>query len=176
MTVVLPNNNFPELSKTYLDSFLGKTVEDFCETFGAVGDINNHCAHWVSHVLGFRIGKLCNQMAWQHRKDFEIGRSLVVNDIFNECPERGHWKDKPKNLQSCLIFAVAAHGLNNKAAKLTMDNVPRKHVGIYFQGLAYNYHNTTRGTALEGVGVNGAHFFENLYGKGTVALYGTFPK
>lgn len=171
--IALPNNNFPkEITKDFLDGFLKKTVEDFCPNFGKVGDADNHCAHWVSHALGFRIGKLCNTMTWEHRKDFESGRSLVVNDLFNSCPERGLWSDKPKELDCCLIFATLQSAVSSSDGQLQMENIRRKHVGIYFKGSAYNYHNNTN----EGVAVNGEAHFANLYGKGTVALYGTFPQ
>ncbi len=76
--------------------------------FGKVGDEHNHCAHFVSHALGFRIGKLCNQMDWKHRKDTDAGRSLVVNDIFNECPERGYWRDEQRRQMRKSVFIQKA--------------------------------------------------------------------
>ena len=95
-----------------------------------------------------------------------------TTDLFNSCPQRGLWSDKPKDLDCCLIFATLSSAVTSTDGQLQMANIPRKHVGIYLKGSAYNYHNTTN----EGVAVNGDAFFKNLYGKGTVALYGTFPQ
>jgi hypothetical protein len=164
------------ITREFLQSFVGQTVEDFCpngtKDFAKVGDTHNHCAHFVSHALGFQIGKLCNTMSYANRKNTASGRSLVVSDLFNACPERGLWSARPAALDCCLIFAVGAHGASQAAnGQWTMANIPRKHVGIHLNGECYNYHNTHN----EGVGVNAASFFEKLYGAGTTAFYGTFP-
>ena len=53
-----------------------------------------------------------------------------------------------------------------------MTAIANKHVGVYFGGQVYNYHNKT----AEGVHADPADFFDTLYGKKTVVLYGTFPK
>jgi len=61
MTIILPTKDFPKnITKEFLDGYIGNKVEDFCGSFGTTGDEHNHCAHFVSHVLGFRIGQLCS--------------------------------------------------------------------------------------------------------------------
>lgn len=163
--------DFPKtLDRDFLAKFVGQSVEDYCTCgFGTKGDTHNHCAHFVSHALGFRYGKLCSSMTWEYRNRISEGRTMVVNDLFNNCPTRGHWADKPAGLTSCLIFAVHSSGVSTRTWH--MDNIRRKHVGIHLNGDCYNYHNTTN----EGVRVDGDAMFKNLYGKGTLALYGTFP-
>ena len=172
MAKALPNKDFPkDISRDFLQKFVGQTVEDYCGHFGKKGDEHNHCAHWVSHALGFRIGKLCTVMSWEQRNNLDVARSIVVSDLFDTCAERGAWADKPPELRTCLIFAVLERGLNRRTSPWTMDNIPAKHVGIYHAGECYSYHNTKN----EGVGVDDVSFFQNLYGRGTVALFGTFP-
>ena len=172
MTVILSTKNFPkEITKEFLDGFVGKKIEDICNIFGETGDEHNHCAHFVSHVLGFRIGQLCSSMKFETRKNFESGRTMRVNDLFNNCPVRGYWNDKPNDLDCCLIFAALKTEIKNENGTLVIGTHPKKHVGIYFKGCAYNYGNTK-----DKVRVDGASHFQNLYGKGTVALYATFPK
>jgi hypothetical protein len=165
----------PQITREFLQGWLGQSVEDFCPNrggdFGNKGDPHNHCAHFVSHALGFQIGKLCHVMTFLNRNKPETGRSLVVNDIFNACPSRGLWDEKPATLDACLIFAVAKNGIGQQGGQWVMGNVPRKHVGIHLTGECYNYHNTHN----EGVAVDGPGFFKKLYGPNTVALYGTFP-
>jgi hypothetical protein len=170
------------VTREYLQSFVGKTVEDFCSNgvdgdkkgagrFGRVGDSANHCAHFVGHALDFRIGKLCTWMSNAGRLNPGSGRSLVVSDIFNVCPIRGPWDEKPKTLTCCLIFAVGAKGVAKQGDQWIMSNIPRKHVGIFLSGECYNYHNTVN----EGVAADGPEFFKRVYGAGTQAFYGTFP-
>lgn len=171
MVTALGIKDFPkDLSSTLLDTYVGKKIEDICSMFGKTGDDQNHCAHFVSHVLGFRFGLMCNKMVWANRNDTEGGRTLRVNDIFNNCPERGYWKNKPANLDPCLIFAVLDSQLTINGELLVMADQPKKHVGIFHTGGAYNYGNTK-----DKVRRDGAAHFTNLYGKGTVALYARFP-
>jgi hypothetical protein len=171
--IVLAKQSAPALiTEAALDAYLGQSVEDFCSMFGKKGDVHNHCAHWVSHALGFRIGKLCNQMTFEHRKRSDDGRSLTVDALFNQCPERDYWDKKPDNLTTCLIFAVLPKGIGKSGGTLTMSAIANKHVGIYLNGHAYNYHNKSS----EGVHKDSAQFFKSLYGSTTVVLYGTFPK
>lgn len=160
-----------QVTRELLQGFVGKTVEDFCKVFGKKGDSHNHCAHWVSHALGFRFGKLCISMSWEYRRDFDKGRTMVVSDLFNACTERGPWTNKPEDLSCCLIFGILEKGVSRRGGTWTMDNIRQKHVGIYLSDECYNYHNRKD----EGVRVDGVSFFQNVYGKGTVALYAKIP-
>jgi len=170
------------VTREFLQTFVGQSVEDFCENgtdgnatgvgkFGRKGDTANHCAHFVSHALGFRVGKLCSVMSSKGSRNPASGRSLVVSDLFNACPSRGPWSEKPKDLTCCMIFAVIANGASEEGGKWVMSNVQNKHVGIFLSGECYNYHNRTH----EGVAVDGPEFFARVYGPNTKAFYGTFP-
>lgn len=171
MTANLGTKDFPkDISKEFLDEYVGKKIEDICGIFGKTGDDQNHCAHFVSHVLGFRIGQLCNGMKYETRHDNDSGRTIRVNDLFNNCSERGYWTNKPNDLDSCLIFAVLKSEITDKSGILTIGTHPRKHVGIYHKGNTYNYGNTK-----DKVRVDGVVHFQSLYGKGTIALYAKFP-
>lgn len=167
----LSRKNFPtDITKALLDAYIGNRVEDFCTMFGKTGDEDNHCAHFVSHVLGFRLGELCNRMKFETRKDIENGRTIRVNDLFNNCPERGYWHEKPQDLQCCLIFSTIKGNVVLGSEPLNIGTNKRKHVGIFLKGVAYNYGNTK-----DRVRADGESLFKILYGTNTVALYGTFP-
>ena len=163
------------VDSAFLDGFIGQTVEGFCSTGAKVGrfktgDSDNHCAHFVSHVLGFRFGELCLAEKWHG----DLGRTMRVNELFMWCPDRGAWSSKPADLDPCLVFAtVAANVTTPKKGPPTFGDMSRKHVGIWTKGFGYNYHNGSHGT--EGVDKDGVSFFENLYGKGTLVFYGSFP-
>lgn len=153
------------VDSVFLDTFLKQTVEDFCPTGKTVGrfkvgDSDNHCAHFVSHVLGFRFGELCVSEKWYG----DAGRTMRVDELFMWCSDRGFWASKPIELDPCLIFAtVKSNVVAPKIGPPTFGSAARKHVGIWTKGLAYNYHNGKG--SVEGVAKDGVSFFENVYGK-----------
>src|SRR5258707_1202361 len=78
-----------------LDKLLGQTVETYCGKYGSVGDDINHCAHFVSHVLGLRLpnAALCSNVGGT-RYPFEErakGFCIRVNQVFNSCKNRAFW-------------------------------------------------------------------------------------
>ena len=173
MTVILSTKDFPkEITKGLLDSYVGKKVEEFCNNFGQTGDSQNHCAHFVSHVLGFRIGQLCNSMNFETRKDVDSGRTIRVNDLFNNCSERGYWNDKPKDLDCCLIFSALKTQLKNENDLLVLRTI----YANFILGISVVIYISPKIYAKDKVRVDGPSHFEHLYGKGTVALYAKFPK
>jgi hypothetical protein len=168
---------FPKtIDKAFLDLLDGKTVEEFCPKSKVrgfkVGDTENHCAHFVSHALGFRFGELCLSDRWFG----DEGRTMRVDEIFHWCPDRGPWSSRPKDLDTCLIFAtISTNVVDVPGAQLEFGNKRQKHVGIWHKGRAYNYHNSTVGKVREGVRTDGEHFFQHVYGPKTKCFYGTFP-
>jgi hypothetical protein len=160
-----------ENPRARLETYLRQTVEQFCDCgFGRVGDEHNHCAHFVSHVLDYTFGALCSGMVARNPKNAGRGRTIRVNDLFNNCPVRGAWSEKPDGLHHCLIFAVHSSGVL-KRTPVEITSQRRKHVGIYLNGSCYNYHNTTD----EGVHSDGVERFRTLYGAGTQVFFAEFP-
>ena len=159
----------------FLAAFRDQTVEDFCAKSKeagrfSVGDSDNHCAHFVSHALGFRFGALCLSEKYFGAE----GRSMRVDEIFTWCPDRGPGASRPKTLDPCLIFATLKNNvMTPKKGLVEMGQSRFKHVGIWLKGAAWNYHNGRTGP--EGVVEDGEHFFLNLYGPNTVCFYGSFP-
>jgi hypothetical protein len=66
--------------------------------------------------------------------------SIRVHEVFHECRSVGKWEDKPVGLVQCLVFITDAGNVH--LAHRTMDNVPRKHVGILYDGLIWHYSNS----------------------------------
>lgn len=164
-------NAHRDLPKARLDTYVGKTIDQICDCgFGTPGDVHNHCAHFVSHVMDYTYGTVCTAMLTANPATAGRGRTIRVNDIFNNCPTRGNWDDKPDSLYYCLIFAVHSSGVQ-ATTPITITDQRRKHVGIYVNGDCYNYHNTTN----EAVRSDGVSRFRNLYGSGTRVLYASFP-
>jgi hypothetical protein len=160
-----------EIPRASLDAYVGQTVENFCNCgFGKIGDEHNHCVHFVAHVMGYTFGAVCTDMMAKDPAKAGKGRTIRVNDLFNNCPDRGSWNSKPATLHFCLIYAVHRDGvIAGNPVKISTQR--RKHVGIYLNGSCYNYHNTRN----ESVQIDGVDRFRNLYGPATQIFYSQFP-
>jgi hypothetical protein len=118
-----------------LEDLLGLEITDICP-IGFTDRTDNHCAHFVSHVLGYQFGFTCKGMV-----DGEgIPATIRVHELFARCPAVGTWQSKPAALDPCLVFITKASNVNLTAK--TMTNVPKKHVGIFADGSIWHYSNT----------------------------------
>ena len=118
-----------------LDALLGQEITRIC-TIGYTNRADNHCAHFVSHVLGYQFGFTCRGMV--------VGQgtpgTIRVQELFARCPTVGDWATKPATVIQGLVFITRASNVN--LATKTMTNVPRKHVGIFIGGNIWHYSNT----------------------------------
>lgn len=124
------------ISAGLLDSYVGKDIADICSNRYGSSNIN-HCAHFVSHVLGLEFGMTCRQLVAQSRREAP-GANVRVHEIFAECPEVQELLECPTT-GAALIF-VSAPG-NFRGQPVAMRNVPRKHIGILFNGKVWHYSN-----------------------------------
>jgi hypothetical protein len=120
-----------------LDSYLGKHIRDICGNAYA-DDSDNHCAHFVSHVLGLRFGATCHMLG----KGKAPGANVRVQELFGRCLRVGTWDSLTSSIPMCLVF-ITNPG-NVKVASRTMYNVPRKHMGIHMSVYIWHYSNTLR--------------------------------
>jgi hypothetical protein len=119
-----------------LDAYLGKNIQDICPR-GYVADNLNHCAHFVSHVLGLNFGMTCGNMV--HGKG--EAATIRVNEIFERCPQVGRWEDQDRTcFYMGLVFITNPKMVNIQ--NRTMGNQPRKHVGIFIGSKIWHYSNT----------------------------------
>jgi hypothetical protein len=127
------------LTQQILDSFLGKHIRDVCPLHYA-DDSDNHCAHFVSHVLALQFGVTCRTMS----HGTGAAASIRVQEVFPHCPQVGTWSSLPGSENSGLVFITNANNVN--LATKVMTNVPRKHVGIFFGPARniYHYSNSQR--------------------------------
>lgn len=128
----------PALTEASLTPLLGKHIGAICPV-GYDADADNHCAHFVSHVLGYQYGVTCLTMS----NGKGTPASIRVQDLFAHCLQVGQWDTRPFPLAWGLVFITNARNVDLRQKRL--DNVPRKHVGIYFNyGRIYHYSNTHR--------------------------------
>ncbi len=144
------------LSADLLNQYVGKNIVDIC-AFGFASGAENHCAHFVSHVLQLEFGYTCARG----------GRNIRVQEVFAKCPEVGEFDDRPG--QSCLVFVTKASNVH--LAKKIIDNVPKKHIGIFYNGTIWHYSNS-RGHVVTQVP---SEFIKHYPTQTNALFYGTFP-
>jgi len=132
------------LTETDLRSLLGKHIRDVCPN-GYDSDSDNHCAHFVSHVLGYQFGATCRMM----QGGTGTPACIRVQEVMPRCLQIGNWDDLPTPLFWGLVFITKASNVN--VQKKTIVNVPRKHIGIFIGGgpTIYHYSNKRRQVVSE---------------------------
>lgn len=123
------------ITKATLETYLGKKIGQICP-LGFDDPHENHCAHFISHVLGFRFGYTCANV----KNGSGSPATVRVQEVFGRCTSPGKWEQKPIVLIQCLVFITAAGNVH--LSTHTMDNVPKKHVGILCDDLIWHYSNS----------------------------------
>lgn len=107
-----------------LEGLLGTHISGICPR-GYASNADNHCAHFVSHVLGYRFNTTCGTMSRTPGTE----ASIRVHEVFARCSSAGTWATRPVTMFWGLVFITRASNVNVNAR--TMVNVPRKHIGIF---------------------------------------------
>lgn len=119
-----------------LDSYVGKTIASLCTNdFSSPNE--NHCAHFVSHALGLKIGMICGNMKLATRG---TGASIRCDELYNGLARKGEWADNPCPAGPVLVFVLSASAVNHGR----MSPIPQKHVGILASGKVYHYSNSQK--------------------------------
>lgn len=126
-----------------LSASLGKNISGLCPFSIAQDRSQNHCAHYVSHMMGYELpGPTCKNATWNDKQKAGKGATIRVNDLFNACQSTGLLSNKPVTLSECLVFVTLNTNVSKAGQRLKMNTHPKKHVGILFQGKVWNYSNT----------------------------------
>lgn len=146
-----------------LDAYRGKHIRDVCGN-AYVDDDDNHCAHFVSHVMGFGFGTTCRSMG----NGSSPGACIRVQQLFTMCPSVGEWETLAST--SCLVFVTNRPNVDVRRRR--MDNVPRKHVGIYRAGTIWHYSNRLTRVVTQ----TPSEFVHHYPGPGIALFWGSFPR
>ncbi len=133
-----------------MSPYLGKHISDICPFSIGKDNNQNHCAHFVSHMMGYEFDETCKNFTFADKQREESGATLRVERLFNRAPRKGLWADRPAIATSCLIFVTLDSNVRAVGEQLAMGNQPRKHVGIYVGGQVWNYSNTQRKVVADG--------------------------
>ena len=148
-----------------LSETVNKTIADFCNNkFN--GAAENHCAHFVCHVLELDLGYDCKL----HMNGSHPGACIRVQELFAECPQVGNYNNAPQGIK--IVFVTDKSNVN--LAAHTMRNIPRKHVGIFSDGHIYHYSNT-QDKVIRQTPPDFLTRFQGAYGGNQGLFFGTFP-
>lgn len=122
---------------------LNKSIDVLCPFSIGKNRSQNHCAHYVSHIMGYEFaGPTCKNFTWADKQKPAKGATIRVDDLFKLSLNVDLLANKPTTLTECLIFVTLDSNVKKISNKLVMGNHPRKHIGILYQGNVWNYSNT----------------------------------
>jgi len=128
---------------TDLGRSLGKGIGQLCPFTLGKNNSQNHCAHYVSHMMGYEFsGPTCKNFTWADKQGPAKGATIRVDDIFKKCTKIDLLSAKPAAVIECLIFVTLASNIRKVGNNYVMGNQPKKHIGILNQGKVWNYSNT----------------------------------
>jgi hypothetical protein len=157
---------------------LNKKISDICPFSIAKNNSQNHCAHYVSHILGYDFsGITCKNFTYEDKQIPEKGATIRVDDIFSQSPVLDLLSNKPGSVSECLIFVTLASNVKKVGDKYVMGNHPKKHIGIFLDGNVWNYSNSRDLVVSESL-VSFQAKFEATYqtaGTSVVFYYGKLP-
>lgn len=131
------------LIPTEIGRSMGMHISKLCPFSIAKNNSQNHCAHYVSHIMSYELsGPTCKNYTNADKQKAARGATIRVNQLFNALPETDLLSNKPNTLTECLIFVTLASNVTMVGGKLHMRDNPNKHVGILSQGKVWNYSNT----------------------------------
>src|SRR4051812_40352680 len=95
------------ITQQQLTAYLGQPIAQICgNNYASPND--NHCAHFVSHAMGYPFGATCRMMSGGPQP----GANIRVQEIFPRCLTVGAWASRPPALTPCLVFITNASNVN----------------------------------------------------------------
>lgn len=141
-----------------MGAFLDKHISSLCTFKIAAKNNENHCAHFVSHVMGYDFLTTCKNQSFEELASPSKGACLRVNEIFNRANVKGDWESRSICLRSCLIYATISSNVTQSNQRLSMGGSSRKHVGIFTGGQVWHYSNTKDKVVADSVTIFMAKF------------------
>ncbi|MCU0728260.1 MAG: hypothetical protein MUE73_21135 [Planctomycetes bacterium] len=141
------------VTETELNGTVGQHISAICGV-GFHDDNQNHCAHYVSHLLGLRRFVTCRALV----RGAGTPATIRVDDVFRQCVRVGVWADLPPEVGQGLVFLT--NPVNVNVSRQTMSAVRRKHVGI-FMGPArqvFHYDNDMKKVVRQTIDVFRRHY------------------
>ena len=157
------------VTASLLDEYFGRAIGDICPNgYDATGNEHNHCAHFVSHVLGYGFARTCHRMVVPSQRR---GRAATrsVKEIFNRSTNRRVIDDSTPLWSPGLIFLTRSSNLVQERSGLELRGSMTRHMGIGVGLTVWHYSNRRRKVMKQSIASFLSHFRGN-----TVMVYGDF--
>jgi hypothetical protein len=113
----------------------GLPIKRICHNAIVSAADQNHCAHFVCHVMRWNQIPGAAKCSYLSRHDTP-GVHIRVNEIFNYVQNRAFWGGGALP-DTCLIYATISANIQGNPP--TMGQNHRKHIGIHYQGKIWHY-------------------------------------
>jgi hypothetical protein len=121
--------------------YLRQPITRICNNALAKSTTENHCAHFVCHVMRWNTipgAATCNRMTFADRNNY--GVHIRVNEVFNAAPNRHAWPAGGKLSDPALVVATIASNVQHSSGfSPRIGEHSRKHIGIHYQGQIWHY-------------------------------------
>lgn len=154
------------ITSTEMDGYVGKHISKVCGC-SFINDGDNHCAHFVCHVMEYNFGVNCFAMSGKGERSKSA--NIRVQEVFAQCGRVGKWTDKTLDISKGFIFTTKASNVNLK--KKIISNVPKKHIGIFIEQNVWQYKNKITQVIKQ----TPAEFKQHYTGTDFEIYYGEFP-
>ncbi len=149
-----------------LEESVGDPIDAICPN-NFHSRTSNHCAHYVSHLVGLSFGFNCVQ----YKGGTGEQDNIRVHEIFVRCPKVGRFAGLDTS-RAQLVFVTRKNNVD--LGRKWMGNIPEKHIGIFCQGHIYHYSSTANAVS-KWTPERFLSVFQNAY-RGDQGLYfGTIP-
>jgi len=126
-----------------LEDAVGKRIDEFCSSTLASEHGENHCAHFVSHMLGYDLAApaaSCKTWTLADKRNNAVeGASIRVNEIYNHIPKA---RKMPISDNACygpgLVFVTQKRNMGKNGK---MGSIKAKHIGVLMGQWVYHYGN-----------------------------------
>jgi hypothetical protein len=152
-----------------LDGYVNKNIKDICPC-GFWNDKESHCAHFVSHVMGYQFGYTCSQISGKGPKDKSV--CVRVTEVFQHTRRFGKWADRPADLKSGLIFITKGSVVDVKTRKY--GSIAQNHIGIFIGNDIWQYKNRVHHVVKQDP-EEFSHHYDYKSKTGFEMFYGDFP-
>src|SRR5262245_55963 len=133
------------LNLPLLTGYEGMDISTICP-FGYDDPHDNHCAHFVAHVLQLDFGATCAGMKGKRELG---GANIRVKELFERCRDAEMVLACPTTGEG-LIFVSAPGSFHGSPVQIR--NVKKKHVGLMLNGTVWHYSNTRHRVVKQSVG------------------------
>jgi len=121
-----------------MDRYLGLHINQVCRNAIVSAPGQNHCAHFVSHVMRWHHIPGAARCGFMSHSDSRPGVHIRVNEIFNVAPNRAAWPAGAALPDPCLVYATIPSNVR-PGPPPTFGTHERKHIGLYYLGKIWHY-------------------------------------